>query len=150
MMIDRRVFLTGATATFVLASCGPDAPATLTVDAQSAAGMNRGPDGSDRPVTLNIIQMRGSSAFDGSDYFALQDPSAALGGELVRVDQIVLAPGSSANKIITMQPDTTVIGITAGFRDPAGKQFRVKTPAPGADAGAIIAVGPGGLKLTNV
>lgn len=150
MTIDRRLFLTGATATFALSGCMDKAPATLTIKAQGAAGMNRGPDGADRPVTLNIIQMRGSSAFDGSDYFALQDPSTALGAELVRVDQIVLAPGGSASKVITIQPDTTVIGITGGFRDPAGKQFRVKTPAPGASGGALIAVGPGGLKFTSV
>lgn len=150
MILDRRIFLTGATATFALSGCMDAAAPSLTIKAQGAAGMNRGPDGADRPVTLNIIQMRSSSAFDGSDYFALQDPSTALGGDLVRIDQIVVAPGGSASKTITIQPDTTVIGITGGFRDPAGKQFRVKTAAPGANAGALIAVGPGGLKYTSV
>ncbi len=149
MSIDRRIFLTGAAA-LTLSGCMDDAAATLTLKAQGAAGMNKGPDGADRPVTLNIIQMRSSSAFDGSDYFALQNPSAALGGDLVRVDQMVVAPGGSASKTITIQPDTTVIGITGGFRDPAGKQFRIKTAAPGASAGGLIAVGPGGLKYTSV
>lgn len=150
-MMNRRIFLTGTTAiTVVLTGCGGKAAPTLTVDAQAVTGMNPGPDGADRPVTLSILQMRGSSAFDGSDYFALQNPSAALGDELVRVDQIVLAPSGSANKVITMQADTTVIGIIAGFRDPAGKQFRVKTAVPSADAGAIVSVGPSGLNLTNV
>ncbi len=150
MILDRRLFLTGATATFALSGCVDKAAPNLTVKAQGVAGMNKGPDGADRPVTLNIIQMRGSGAFDGADYFALQDPSGTLGGDLVRVDQIVLAPGGTASKVIAVQPDTTVIGIIGGFRDPAGKQFRVKTPAPGANAGALITVGPGGLKFTSV
>lgn len=146
MLIDRRIFLTGPAAFLVLSGCG-GAPAILSVSAQGTDGMNPGPDGVDRAVTLSILQMRGSSSFDGADYFALQNPSAALGGELVSEDQIVLTPGGTAQKAISLQPDTTVIGVTAGFRDPAGKQFRGKIAAPGSGAKLVIIVGSGGINL---
>lgn len=146
MLIDRRIFLTGSITFLGLSGCG-DSNAVLSVSAQGSAGMNPGPDGVDRAVTLNILQMRGSGAFDSADYYALQDPSAALGAEFVRADQIALAPGGTANKAITLQPDTSVVGVVAGFRDPAGKQFRGKISAPKSKAELIIMVGSGGIKL---
>lgn len=151
MTIPRRTFLltTGA-AGLVLAACtGEDPPPVLSVSAQAKAGMNPGPDGSDRPVTVTILQMSGSGNFDAADVFALQDPQSAVGGELIKADQIVLAPGGSAGKLITIQPGTSVIGVTGGFRNPAGKTVRSKIGAPGANQGLIISVGPGGISLTT-
>ncbi len=145
MLIDRRLFLAGSLV--ALAGCKEPEATVLSVKASGAAGMNRGPDGADRPVTLTILQLRSASAFDGSDYFALQDPSSALGGDLVKADQLVLAPGGAAASMITVEAGTTVIGVTAGFRDPAGKQFRGKVSAPAASAGLIISVGSGGVSL---
>ncbi|MEM9496447.1 MAG: type VI secretion system lipoprotein TssJ [Pseudomonadota bacterium] len=147
MSLDRRIFLTGLGATLVLAGCR--GPATLTVSAQAAPGANPGADGADRPLTVFLLQMSGTGAFDNADFFSLQDPATALGPELIKADQIVLAPGASAQTVLTMQPGTTVVGVAAAFRDPAGKQFRAKTPAPGGNAGVIIAVGPSGLQLQD-
>lgn len=148
--IDRRTMLagTGAGLVLVLAGCTPG-PGALTVSAQGSAGMNPGPDGADRPLTLTILQLRGSAAFDGADFYALQDPQAALGGDLVKADQIVLAPGGTASKVIGMETGVAVIGVVAGFRDPGGKSFRARTGAPASgDAGIIVKVGPGGVSLT--
>lgn len=148
MTVDRRLFLTGLAATLGLSGC-MDTPAALTVSAQGAAGMNPGADGVDRPVTITILQLRGAGAFDGADFFALQDPSSALGGDLVQADQIVLAPGTPVSKIIGIQPGATIVGITAGFRDPTGKQFRAKIAAPASAAGLIVSVGPSGIQLKD-
>ena len=150
MNLDRRIFLTGLTgitATLTLSAC--TSPGTLTVSAQGAPGANPGADGVERPLTIFLLQMSGTGAFDSADFFALQDPATALGGELVKADQIVLTPGGTTSKVLTMQPGTTVVGIAAAFRSPAGKQFRAKTPAPGNDAGIIISVGPSGIRLQN-
>jgi type VI secretion system protein VasD len=111
--------------------------------------MNPGPDGTDRPLTLTVVQMRGTGAFDASDFFALRDPQVALGGEFVKAEQIVLSPGSSASRTIGIEDGVTAIGIVAGFRDPTGKIFRVKTPAPSGPSGAILAVSSGGISLTS-
>ncbi|MBK6467949.1 MAG: type VI secretion system lipoprotein TssJ [Rhodobacter sp.] len=85
-----------------------------------------GPDGADRPLTLQIVQMRSAGAFDGADFFALQNPQAALGGEFIKADQVALTPGAAKTLSIGLDAATTVIGVIAGFRDPAGKVFRAK------------------------
>lgn len=147
MLIDRRLFVTGSAAMLGLSGCMEPAAAVLSVKAVGAAGMNPGPDGADRPVTVTILQLRGAGAFDSADYFALQNPIAALGGDLVKSDQLVLTPGGSANLAIPVEAGATVIGVIAGFRDPGGKQFRGKVGAPGSSAGLAINVGSGGVKL---
>ncbi|MBU2980569.1 type VI secretion system lipoprotein TssJ [Lentibacter algarum] len=134
----------------LLAGCmGEAPPAVLAISAQSGAGMNPGPGGGDRPVTLTVLQLTSAASFDGADYFALQNPASALGSDLVRSDQIVLAPGGSASKAITIQPGVSVIGVVGGFRSPTGKTVRAKISAPGASSGLIINVGSKGLSLSS-
>lgn len=136
-MIDRRELMIGGAALWGLAACGgPAGPGAVTVNASAGAGMNPGPDGADRPLTLTVVQLRSSAAFDGADVFALQDPATALGADLVKADQIALAPGASETKVIPLDPTTTVIGVIAGYRDPAGKAFRAKA---GVDPTATVA-----------
>ena len=146
----RGVLITSALgAGALLAGCmGEPSPAVVTVSAQGAAGMNPGPGGEDRPVTLTLLQLSGAGAFDAADYYALQDPEAALGSDLIHADQLVLPPGQSATKLITLQPGVTMIGVVGGFRDPANRTVRSKIAAPGADSGLIIKVDPKGLSLT--
>ncbi len=125
-MMERREFLIGTLGLGLLASCAPAGPGVVTIVAQGTAGMNPGPDGADRPLTLQIVQMRSAGAFDGADFFALQDPAGALGAEFIKADQIALTAGASQTRAIGLDAGTTVIGVIAGFRDPAGKVFRAK------------------------
>ncbi len=147
MFLERRNFILLGGSFLGLAACGAPAPVVLSVNAAGAAGMNPGPDGADRAVTLTVLQMRGSGAFDSADYFALQTPAAALGADLVKSDQLVLAPGGAAASAIPVETGTTVIGVTAGFRDPAGKQFRAKVAVPAKSAGLNITVSGSGVSL---
>jgi len=133
----------------LLAGCGDPAPAVLAVSAQGAAGMNPGPSGGDRPVTLTIVQLASSGTFDSADYFALQDPASVLGADLIRTDRIVLAPGGQASTSITIEPRTAVIGVIGGLRSPDGRTVRSKIAAPSASSGLIINGGAGGLSLTR-
>src|SRR5690606_31167077 len=137
----RRTFLITSTlgAGALLAGCMGEAdPAVLTISAQGATGMNPGPGGDDRPVTLTVLQLASAGAFDAADYYALQDPASVLGGDLIRSDQLVLAPGASASKAITIQTGVSVIGVVGGFRDPANRTVRAKIAAPAANSGLII------------
>lgn len=150
MSIDRRTIILGGGALVGLSGCmGGSKAVALTVSAQGAAGMNPGPDGSDRPLTLTVVQLKSAGAFDGADFFALQDPSAALGGDLLRSDQIVVAPGNASSKTLGIETGATVIGIVAGFRTPAGKKYRAKIAAPTSNAGLIVSVGGSGISLKN-
>ncbi len=147
-MIQRRELLIGLGAAAVLVSCGPAGPGAVTLVTQGAAGMNPGVDGADRPLTLQVVQLRGAGAVDGADVFALQDPAKALGADLIKTDVIALAPGGSATKTIALDPGTAILGIIAGFRDPAGKVFRVKAAISATDTVTFrVDVGAGGLSL---
>ena len=148
MKATRRNFLLGAGATVVLTACGPGGPGSITISAQGSAGMNPGPDGSDRPLTLTIVQMKGSGAFDAADYYALQDPGKALGGDLLKADQIVVEPGKAATKVIALEAGATALGVIAGYRSPAGKTFRAKTAAK-KNAKLNVSVGSSGIQLTS-
>ncbi len=152
MTINRRNFVLLGGSALTLAAClGPQGPGAVTISANGTSGMNPGPDGSDRPLTLTVVQLKSSAAFDGADFFALQNPSAALGGDLLKADQIVLTPGSNANKVISLESGAAFIGVIAGFRSPAGKNFRAKLAAPAkGNAGVAITVGSGGISLASV
>lgn len=147
MNATRRNFVLGAGATLILTACGPGGPGSISISAQGSAGMNPGPDGSDRPLTLTIVQLKGPGAFDTSDYFALQDPAKALGGDLLKADQMVVEPGKAAAKVIALEAGATVIGVIAGYRSPAGKTFRAKTAAKN-NAKLNVSVGSGGIQLS--
>jgi len=149
MLIHRRNFLIIGGCGLALAGCMETAAPVISLRVSGTPGMNPGPYGADRPVTVSVLQLSGSSAFDAADVFALQDPAAALGGELIRSDQIVLAPGATAARDITLQTGVTTIGVTAGFREPAGKIVRRKIAAPAEDIGLMISVGSGGLSVTT-
>jgi len=148
MELKRRKLVFGVGALAVLTACGPEAP-TLTVSAQGGAGINPGPDGNDRPLVIQVVQMRGAGAFDSADFFSLQDPASALGGDFISVEQIVLSPGSAQLVTIPISPGATLVGFVAGYRNPEGKIFRTKTAAPAGPAGVIVAVQPGGLSLQS-
>lgn len=146
--IPRRAFLIGS-GTLLLVACTPAGPGSVTLVAQGAAGMNPGPDGADRPLTLQVLQLRGAGAFDGADFFALQSAATALGADLVKADTIALAPGGKATKILTLDPTTALIAVVAGFRDPGGKQFRAKSSVSPTDSVTFaLDVTASGIKLT--
>lgn len=150
-MIGRRAFLIGSMGLGMLASCGgPAGPGSVTVVATGTAGMNPGADGLDRPLTLQIVQLSGSGAFDSADFFTLQTPAVALGADLVKADEIALPPGGTASKTIGLEPGATIIGVIAGYRDPGGKVFRVKSAVSPTDVITLqITVGAGGIALTK-
>lgn len=161
MSIQRRVFLRGGSAFGLLAlpgllvsgmslsACMKKPAAVLQISAQGTANMNLGPDGTDRPVTLSILQMSGASNFDNADIMALQSPQDAIGSELIKVDTIVLAPGAVVPKSVMVQDGATVIGVTAGFISPAGKTVRQKIAAPARGQGLIIKVDRSGIVLST-
>lgn len=154
--MDRRTILAGGGAMALLAACGgappppaaPPGPGSVTVAASADAAANPGPDGAGRPLTLTLVQLRAPAAFEAADFFALQNPAAALGGDLVSATQVVLAPGGRGSATLPLDPSTTAVGVIAGFRDPSGKQFRATIPVAPTDVLTLNAsVGAGGLAV---
>jgi type VI secretion system protein VasD len=147
-MIHRRDFLLvmGAGA---LAACqsGPPKPSTVTINVAGQAGMNPGPDGGDRPVTVLVLRMKSTGKFNSADYFALQgDAGTALAGDLVGADRISVAPGATASKTITVEPEATALGFVALVREPTGRTWRTtKSVSPGSQLTVNVKLGKGGI-----
>lgn len=150
-VLTRRATL-AALGTLALAACGgPKGPGTVHLALSAQAGVNPGPDGSERPLILQVLQLRGTAAFDAADALALQDPASALGADLVKAEAVTLAPGGSAEKALVLDPATTAIGIVAGYRVPAGKISRVKAAVPpDGKTSFTVTAGPTGVVMTPV
>lgn len=159
-MTTRRTLLVGGAAVALLAVAGcsggtPEAappaaagPATLAITATGAAGMNPGPDGGDRPLTLTVLQLRDTTAFDAADFLGLQSPQAALGASLISATEVPLAPGGTATATVPLDPGATAVAVVGGFRDPSGKVFRSVTPVTaGASAALSVQVTSAGLTV---
>ncbi|MER8406408.1 type VI secretion system lipoprotein TssJ [Mesorhizobium sp. M1307] len=149
-MIDRREFIVALGATGLLTACqsaGPPKPSVITVKLSGAAGMNPGPGGGDRPVTVLVMRLRSTGKFNSADYFALQgDAGSALAGDLIGSDQIAVAPGKTATKTITVEPDATALGFVAFIREPGGRNWRTtKSVSPGSNFTISVTLGSGGI-----
>lgn len=150
-MLDRRKFLVVVGAGAMTAACqsGPKAPSSVTVAASGGAGMNPGPDGGARPVTLLLMRLKSVGAFNAADMFALQsDPSGALGADLIGVDQLVVAPGAQASKTLSFEPEATHLGVVALLRDPSGRTWRASKPIAQESTVVVpVAIGAGGISV---
>jgi type VI secretion system protein VasD len=148
-MIHRRGFLIALSATGLSACVGAPKPAMVTVALKGQPGMNKGPDGTDRPVTVLVLRLKSLGAFNSADYFALQgDPSAALGADLVGLDRIAVAPGASTSKTIGFEPEAPYMGVVALVREPDGRNWRASSPVnPKSKVTKNVTLGPGGLSL---
>jgi type VI secretion system protein VasD len=152
-MIHRRDFVIALGVTGLVSACtsGPPKPSTVTVNLSGQAGMNPGPGGGDRPVTILIMRLRSAGKFNSADYFALQgDAGAALGGDLVGSDQMAVGPGKTASKTITVEPEATTLGFVALIRDPGGRTWRSSTPvSSGSTIKVNVALGSGGMTVAR-
>jgi type VI secretion system protein VasD len=148
-MIHRRNFVLALGATGLVGACqsGPPKPSTVTVNLAGQAGMNPGPGGGDRPVTVLIMRLRSTGKFNSADYFALQgDAGSALGGDLIGSDQVAVGPGATASKTITVEPEATALGFVALIREPGGRSWRTsKSVSPGSQITVNVRLGSGGI-----
>jgi len=147
-MIHRREFILALGATGFVSACqSTPKPSTVTVNLVGQAGMNPGPDGGDRPVTVLIMRLKSAGKFNSADYFALQgDAGTALGGDLIGSDQIAVGPGKTASKTITVEPEATTLGLVALIREPGGRSWRTtKSVSPGSKLTVNVSLGSGGI-----
>jgi len=150
-MIDRRGFVLALGTTGLVSACklGPPKPSTVIVNLAGQAGMNPGPGGGDRPVTVLIMRLKSAGKFNSADYFALQgDAAGTLGGDLIGLDQLAVAPGKTASKTITVEPEATTLGFVALVREPGGRTWRTtKSVSAGSTITINGTLGGGGISV---
>ncbi|MBP7000311.1 type VI secretion system lipoprotein TssJ [Amaricoccus sp.] len=149
MMMRRTMLVLTGAAGLVAACGGPPGPSAVTLAFTAQPGANPGPDGVDRPITVQILRLRDPGAFATADMFALTaDPAAALPTDIVGIDQVALQAGASVTKAISVEPEATAVGLIALLREPGSKVWRTSFPvSPGSKVKGAVTLGPGGMTL---
>ena len=105
----------------------PPPPTIVNLLIESATDVN--PDNSNKaaPVMLRIYELREQSNFNAADFFDLYDKEqAALAGDLVHKQELLLKPGISKKLVLQPDADVHTIGFFAAFRQLDTAQWRAK------------------------
>ena len=136
-----------------LAGCAapppPVPPTVVALTLAATADANQTTAGQGAPVALRVYQLASTSAFTGAEFFQLfSQDQATLGPDLVKRDDMIIAPGAS--KAITLTPIDTVkaIGVFAAYRDYQAVVWRLTTAvAPHQTTTLTVTAGKAGLAL---
>jgi type VI secretion system protein VasD len=104
----------------LLSACAgaPPAAEKLAMQISTSADVNPDMQGRPSPIILHILELSSTEQFNRLDYMNLTQPSgAALGADLLGKNQMVLQPGGSKSVPMELNPQTTAIGLVAGYRD---------------------------------
>lgn len=86
------------------------------------------------PLMVRIYELKTDVAFQEADFFTLQQQDKLiLGTDLLAKDEIILRPGETRVIRRKSHPDTTAIGVLAGYRQLSSATWRVVyklKPAP--------------------
>ncbi len=114
----------------MLAGCA-STPKPESIGIQISATNDVNPDlqGRPSPVILHVIELNSEEQFNRLDYTSLTQPSgAALGQDLLGKTRLTLSPGDSQQLPLELNPQTTFIGLVAGFRDIDNAIWRTTIP----------------------
>lgn len=106
------------------------------LDLTIVANDNVNPDDKGRasPIMVHVYELKTDAAFQEADFFTLQKRGKlTLGADILAEDEIVLRPGESTTVRRKAHPDTTAIGVLAGYRQLSTSTWRVVyklKPAP--------------------
>lgn len=92
-------------------------------------------------VVVRIYRLKSATAFLAAPYSAFASAAAeqaALGGDLVEVREIVLAPGQKHEVVEKLPLTLGFIGVVALFRTPAPERWHFVFPAKGSEGGITL------------
>lgn len=138
-MKRRRAVISGAAfATLpLLGACGggspppPPPPTLVSVTIKAATDVNPDASGTPKPIRVRVLKLKSAGGFAEADFFALdKDPSKVLGGDLLGMDQFVVAPGGTQVWQAKLDDDTHTIGVMAAYYDIDKTQWRAWKDVP--------------------
>lgn len=140
--------------TALLAGCGappppPPPPTTIALTLAATPDANPTVAGQGAPVQLRVYQLASTSAFMGAEFFQiLNQDQATLGADLLKRDDVIVAPGASQTMTLTPLDTVKAIGVFAAYRDYGPVVWRVTMPvAPHKTTTVTVTAGKAGLTL---
>jgi type VI secretion system protein VasD len=110
-------------------------PTKLLLVIKTTANANPDLAGRPAPIKVRVYELKDSQTFSEADFFVLDSADKTqLGADLLAKDEYVLHPDAVQVIERKSNPQTTAIGIIAGYRDLKGTTWRVvhklkETPA---------------------
>jgi len=132
----------------LLAGCAapppPPPPTVVTATVTAEAGANDG-----APVAVRLYQLAAPAGFEAAGFFPLFNGDAAvLKDDLVRRDDVLLAPGASRTLTLNPPDRAAAIGVLVAFRDHEPRTWRAVVPVPRNASSTLTAtVAPAGVTV---
>jgi type VI secretion system protein VasD len=123
-------------------------PTKIELRIEAAGDVNPNAQGKGGPVLLRIYELKGLTAFNAADYFALSEKDqTSLGADLARKQELMLRPGEK--KTLLLQPEDAAgfFAAYAGFRSLNAARWRVSAPIP-AHASSVFELKLTGTQMT--
>ncbi|WP_313378964.1 type VI secretion system lipoprotein TssJ [Achromobacter insolitus] len=124
----------GVMAAVMLAACSSTAkrvPVPYAIELRADPKVNQNASGRPSPVQVTIYELKSASIFESRDFFTLQgDAHAALGAELLNVDQVILKPGETKVVQYPGNAEARVVGVVAAYRELEQSKWRLLVPLP--------------------
>ena len=131
------------------ATTAPPRPAIL--DATVVAGPSVNPDGDGRasPVVVEIFELSSLTPFQEANFGDLYTKEKqTLGDSLLATHSMIVSPGARKAVKTSMAPQTSALGVIAGFAHLDGLQWRgALQTLPGKDARVAIAIDDSGITV---
>ena len=127
----KNVVLLALTALLGACASGPPEDVVLRGSVEAVDTVN--PDGQGRasPLVIKIYQLKANDKFELADFFALFDQAeAALGADLLAVEDVMLTPGEIKPYEGEFDPETRFIGVVAAYRDINQAEWKSIVPMP--------------------
>ncbi len=136
-----------------LAGCSPPPPppppTVINMTLSAGPGANPSTTGQGAPVALRVYQLASTSAFSGAEFFQIfNQDQATLGADLLKRDDLIVAPGTSKTLSLMPLDPVKAIGVFAAYRDYTTATWRATTPVePHKTTLVTVTAGPAGITL---
>jgi type VI secretion system protein VasD len=116
-----------------IAACGgpppPPPPPQVDLTIKAAKDENPDPSGQATPVTVRLLQLSGTGAFDAADALSLvSSPAKVLGDSLLGSEDMIVTPGETRSVTITPKPGAQFLGVAVLFRNIDQAHWRATAP----------------------
>ncbi len=106
----------------------PEGPRTVPLELMAGTNLNAGSRQQGLSLVVKVYRLRGTQRFDRAPFDAFLDETrerAALGDDLIGVDEVVLTPGQRQTLPQDVGDQVNAIGVVALFQAPASQRWRL-------------------------